>query len=301
VSAVTAATAQFSTGERMPTNTVVVTVGIAPNPLAATLPARLDGGRVACDRFCRVEGWEGVYAAGDNAAIPNGRSGTLSPPTFLYAHTQGIHVAGNILAEMRGRPLRPYRYRAIGELALLTRSYGVGTFRGISLGGRASLLIGRAFYLAYTPTWRRRLTLMAEWLMASIFPPDITQVPTSRSNSIVPMRFGAGEVIIRQGEPGSRFYVISDGEVEVVRQAEDGSEEALACLRRGDFFGEIALLHGVVRTATIRATTPTRVLSIARDEFGSLMEHFPLLHAMVQQRADGSQAVPLPQSSLDTS
>lgn len=289
VSAVTATTALLATGEAIPTNTVVVTVGIVPNPIATALPVELVDDRIKCDQFCRVEGWTGVYAAGDNASIPDKYTGKLCPPTFLYAHTQGIHVANTILAEIRHERQRPYRYRAIGELALLTRTFAVGTLRNIELGRRASLILGRAFYLSYTPTWRRRITLVFEWLMAAIFPPDITQVPTSRSNSIVPMRFGPGEVIIREGEPGSRFYVISEGEVEVVRQAAEGEEELLARLGRGDFFGEIALLHGTTRTATIRATTPTRVLSIARDEFGSLLDHFPVLHDLVHQQVQTSQ------------
>ena len=289
VSAVTATTATLTTGESIPTDTVIVTVGVAPNPLATALPVKLIDNRIQCDQFCRVRGWSGVYAAGDNAAILDHHTGQPYPPTFLYAHTQGIQVADNILADIRHQRPRPYRYRAIGELALLTKNYAVGNLRWLQLGGYPSLVLGRAFYLSYTPTWRRKLTLMFEWLLSSFFPPDITQVPTARTNGIVPMRFGPGEMIVREGEPGSRFYVISEGEVKVVRQLADGGEELLTHLGQGQFFGELALLQNTKRTATIRAKTPTRVLSIAREEFGSLLEHFPVLQAAVQQHADSSR------------
>lgn len=288
VHSATATTAQLTNGEIIPTDTVIVTVGVAPHPLVTSLPVKFVDNRIKCDPFCRVEGWKGVYAAGDNAAIIDRQNGQPYPPTFLYAHTQGILIADNILADIRHLRPRPYQYRSIGELALLTKNYAVGNLRSIQLEGYPSLILGRAFYLAYTPTWRRRLTLMFEWLMASFFPPDITEVPTARTNGIVPMRFGAGEVIVREGEPGSRFYVISEGEVDVIRQMDDGSEELLNQLGQGNFFGELALLQKRNRSATVRARTPTRVLSIAREEFGFLLQHFPMLYTAVQQRANSS-------------
>lgn len=266
-----------------------MTVGVTPNPLATELPVKLIENRIQCDQFCRVEGWPGVYAGGDNAAIIDKHTGKPYPATFLCAQTQGVQVADNILADIRHQRPQPYRYRAIGELALLTKTYAVGNLRRLHLGGYPSLVLGRAFYLRYTPTWRRRLTLVFEWLLASFFPPDITQVPTARTNGIVPMRFGPGETIVREGEPGSRFYVISEGVVDVVRQLADGQEELLAQLGQGQFFGELALLQNSKRTATIRAKTPTRVLSIAREEFGSLLEHFPVLQAAVEQHAESSR------------
>lgn len=71
-----------------------------------------------------------------------------------------------------------------------------------------------------------------------------------------------GAVIMRKGEPGNRFYVIADGEVEVTR---DG--RPVARLGPGAYFGEIALLRDVPRTATVRATTPTTLLVLERADF----------------------------------
>jgi Cyclic nucleotide-binding domain/Major Facilitator Superfamily len=74
--------------------------------------------------------------------------------------------------------------------------------------------------------------------------------------------YGAGEPIVTQGEVGDSFFVIADGEVEVqVDGAVRRSQHA------GDFFGEIALLHDVPRTASVSAVSPVSVLVIDRDEF----------------------------------
>jgi MFS family permease len=71
-----------------------------------------------------------------------------------------------------------------------------------------------------------------------------------------------GAVVVREGEPGNRFYVIADGEVDVTR---DG--QPVAKLGPGTYFGEIALLRDVPRTATVRATTPTTLLVLERADF----------------------------------
>ena len=70
-----------------------------------------------------------------------------------------------------------------------------------------------------------------------------------------------GEVIFRQGVTGDCMYVIQEGEVEAVAES-DGKSVKLRTMGENDFFGEMALFEKEVRTATIRATRPTRVLTI---------------------------------------
>ena len=72
----------------------------------------------------------------------------------------------------------------------------------------------------------------------------------------------AGEEVFRQGDAGERFYVIVDGEAEVV-----GDGRVVGALGSGDCFGEIALLRATPRTATVRARTALRLYSLARPEF----------------------------------
>jgi CRP-like cAMP-binding protein len=71
-----------------------------------------------------------------------------------------------------------------------------------------------------------------------------------------------GQVILREGEVGDRYYAIADGEVQVTRQG-----EFVARLERGEGFGEIALLEGGIRTATVSTLTGARFLVVDRDPF----------------------------------
>jgi putative peptide zinc metalloprotease protein len=85
-----------------------------------------------------------------------------------------------------------------------------------------------------------------------------------------------GDIIIRQGEPGDAFYLIEDGEVEISRTPDaepNAPPQVLDTRRRGEFFGEIALLLNVSRTATVHATQPTRLLRLERDDFLRLVCH----------------------------
>ena len=72
----------------------------------------------------------------------------------------------------------------------------------------------------------------------------------------------AGEVIVRQGEPGDTYFAIADGMVEVIKD-----DVAESTLTRGDGFGEIALIDDVPRTATVRAVTDATLVAIAREPF----------------------------------
>ena len=92
---ITDRTAELSTGEVVPTRTVVWTAGVKPHPVIAELGLPLDGGgRIAADRFCAVEGRPGVWAIGDAAAVPDpAAKGKASPPTAQHVLRQA-KVAG---------------------------------------------------------------------------------------------------------------------------------------------------------------------------------------------------------------
>ncbi len=82
-----------------------------------------------------------------------------------------------------------------------------------------------------------------------------------------------GAVIMRQGEVGETFYVIESGRVQV-SVAQDGQEKVVAERGPGEYIGEIALLLEVPRTATVRALTPTRMLTLHKADFDRLVaEH----------------------------
>jgi CRP/FNR family cyclic AMP-dependent transcriptional regulator len=81
---------------------------------------------------------------------------------------------------------------------------------------------------------------------------------------------GPGKVLATEGLPGQEFVVIRAGTVKVTR---DGAE--LAELGPGDYFGEISLMDGGPRTATVTAVTPVTIEVVERRDFDSLLETVP--------------------------
>ena len=86
----------------------------------------------------------------------------------------------------------------------------------------------------------------------------------------------AGRVLTTEGEPGSEFIIVLEGEVEVRH-----GDHVLATRGAGEFFGEIALLDNRPRTATVVAKTPVTIEVLNRAEFGSLLAEFPDLAAQI--------------------
>ena len=105
------------------------------------------------------------------------------------------------------------------------------------------------------------------------------------ANRIKVEEYGAGQIVFHMGEMGDTFYVIEVGEVEVLAPEMGGSQSVgvINRLGQGDFFGEIALLRAVPRTATIRTVTQTRLLAISREDFDLVVEKYPsIAHSLAE-------------------
>jgi MFS family permease len=103
-------------------------------------------------------------------------------------------------------------------------------------------------------------------LFTALPPPEIEGL----ARSLEPLSASAGQAVVVQGENGDRYYAIADGEFEVTV---DGRR--IATLGRGDGFGEIALLHDGVRTATVSALTPGRLYFIDKGPFLEVLTGHP--------------------------
>jgi MFS family permease len=113
---------------------------------------------------------------------------------------------------------------------------------------------------------------------------------------LVPLRIEPGEVVIRQGDAGDRFYIVAEGQLEV---SEDG--RTISELEAGSYFGEIALLRNLPRTATVTARTPVVLYALDREDFLSAVTgHAPSAQAaeeVVSARLAGLPTAGVPLSS----
>lgn len=104
--------------------------------------------------------------------------------------------------------------------------------------------------------------------------------------------FGAGEVLVRQGEPGHEFIILVSGRASVER---DGKH--VRDLGPGDFLGEISLVDASPRTATVTALEPIDALCVHRDGFADLVDRIPVFRLEVMnaltQRIRATAADPL--------
>jgi NADH:quinone reductase (non-electrogenic) len=168
---------ELSDGERISTATLVWTAGVRPNPLIAGLGLPLDDrGRIVVDDHLRAG--NGVWALGDSAAVPNAAAGGASdPPTCQHALRQARALARNIVAESRGRPLKTYRYRMLGQAATLGRHKGVCEVAGgLRFRGFAGWWLTRTYHLYQLPLMSRRLRVVSDWTVGLFFRRDVVEL-----------------------------------------------------------------------------------------------------------------------------
>lgn len=120
--------------------------------------------------------------------------------------------------------------------------------------------------------------------------PVLTMVPLSLVDELASLvrseQAVDGAVIVRQGEVGDTLYLIKQGAVDVVARAADGREVHLETLGDMDFFGEIALLRDVPRTATVRARGEVVLYSLERAAFQSLVARSDDLRAALENTSE---------------
>ena len=97
----------------------------------------------------------------------------------------------------------------------------------------------------------------------------------ARLQSVVEKRFSAGETVFKQGDFPDRLFLIGEGEAEVLREMPGGEPVPLARLTPGEFFGEMGILGNAPRSATVRAATELRTLSIHRSYLGPILTYLP--------------------------
>jgi NADH:quinone reductase (non-electrogenic) len=172
LASVSADEAVLGDGTRIPTNTLVWTAGVTPNPALREWGLPLDEkGRVEVDAVLRVRGHEHVWALGDGARVPNTRSDQPDPPTCQHALRQARRLAKNLT----GTP-EPYGYMMLGQVATLGRHKGIAEVLGLRLRGFIGWWVTRSYHLYQLPLASRKFRVVVDWTVALFFRRDIAEL-----------------------------------------------------------------------------------------------------------------------------
>jgi MFS family permease len=209
--------------------------------------------------------------------------GAWAVPFAAYAGWFGIgagfvfvEVAAKTLMQRLGDDEQMGRLLTLlesGRLAAMAFGSLVAVLLDELLGTRVALVVaGAALPIFVTLCWARLRAYEVGAPAAevpyrllrqnSIFEPLSVATVERLSQDLTPIDFDAGVDVIVQGDQGDRFYLIETGQVEVFEHGVFRRNEG-----PGESFGEIALLHDVPRTATVRTTEPTRLLELEREQF----------------------------------
>ncbi|WP_420803221.1 NAD(P)/FAD-dependent oxidoreductase [Streptomyces spiramyceticus] len=172
--------AVLSDGSRFRTRTVVWTAGVKPHPVLAASDLPLNGrGRLSATAKLTIEGTEHAWAAGDAAAVPDltaDEPGKECAPNAQHAVRQAKVLADNLLASLRGEPLKNYEHKYAGSVASLGLHRGVAHVYGRKLKGYPAWLMHRTYHLSRVPTFNRKARVLAEWTLAGLFKREIVSL-----------------------------------------------------------------------------------------------------------------------------
>ncbi|GAA4552234.1 NAD(P)/FAD-dependent oxidoreductase [Amycolatopsis samaneae] len=173
----------LTTGEKVPARTLVWCVGVRPDPLVSELGLPTDRGRLAVDASLRVPGRPDVFACGDAAAVPNAaKPGEITPMTAQHAVRQGKLAGRNVVASVRGRPMKAYRHHDLGFAVDLGPGHAAANPLRIPVSGFPAKLLTRGYHLLSMPANRVRTTV--DWALDTLTTRQTVQLGLVRSGAV---------------------------------------------------------------------------------------------------------------------
>jgi NADH dehydrogenase len=164
---------QLSTGEKVPTRSLIWCVGVRPDPLVSDLNLETNRGRLVVDEFMSVPGAPGIYACGDCAAVPDlTRPGQLTGMTAQHAQRQGKQVARNVAASLGKGKAEPYKHHDLGFLVDLGGLAAATNPLQVPLSGPPANALTRGYHIFVMSG--NRLRVLADWALNAITPPEAT-------------------------------------------------------------------------------------------------------------------------------
>jgi NADH dehydrogenase len=174
---------ELSTGEQVPTRSLIWCVGVRADPLVDGVDLKTNRGRLVVDEFMAVPGTPDVYACGDCAAVPDlTRPGQVCGMTAQHAQRQGTLIARNVAASLGTGTRKPYKHRDLGFLVDLGRLAAAANPLGVPLSGPPANAITRGYHLSAMSG--NRMRVLTDWSLNAILPPEGTSIGVISPESV---------------------------------------------------------------------------------------------------------------------
>ena len=272
---------ELSNGRIINSSTVVATIGNGPHPLVEALGLDLHWGRIKTNRFMQVPGQEHVWALGDAALIPLNDDPKDDPADYAtqtaqFAVREGYQLAANIVAKLKGQPLKPFAYKSKGSLASLGMSKAVADVYGVKMSGIFAWLLWRGFYLSFLPGVFPKIRVGLNWMINAVMPPNIVQL-RMRPPATRYIHFWKGDKVFEPGMLIDGFYTVIKGRFRLTIDNPDTEEHFEKEFGPGEHFGERILLKSHLRTGLVEALEDGLLLFTAQQDFRRFARAFPPL------------------------
>lgn len=152
-------------GKKIKCETVIWTAGVKGNPVDGLATETIVGGnRIAVDEYCRVKNYSNIYAIGDVAAMVQDAYPKGHPMVAPVAIQQGVLVAKNIIAQLKGKEQKAFEYFDKGSMATVGRNKAVIEAKGIKMGGFVAWLAWLFVHVMSLVGFRNKITVTLGWL-----------------------------------------------------------------------------------------------------------------------------------------
>ena len=174
---------QLSTGDKVPTWSLIWCVGVRADPLVDDLDLGTNRGRLDVDPFMAVPGAPDIYACGDCAAVPDlTRPGQVCGMTAQHAQRQGRLVARSVAASLGHGTRKEYKHHDLGFLVDLGGLAAAANPLGVPLSGPAASAVTRAYHLGVMPG--NRMRVLTDWTLNALTPAEPTSLDVITARSV---------------------------------------------------------------------------------------------------------------------
>jgi NADH dehydrogenase len=164
-------------GRTVRTENVIWTAGARPSSLlegiGIPLMEKTKGAKT--DEYLRVEGYENVWAIGDNATVPD-QDGKFVPPNAQAAVKEGVCLAENILSVIDGDGIKPFKFKSQGQLIDLGSHFAVNDVFGVKFSGWIASMFWRAAYLVRLQSPQGKVRQAFDWGLEFFTRPTVAQI-----------------------------------------------------------------------------------------------------------------------------